>query len=169
MPNDDDDAKAFECPITHEPMADPVTAADGHTYERAAIARWLSENQTSPVTNQRLPHKNLLPNRHLKAMITAWRDEQKGDAGKRKRLKAHLMQLGCALSAQEAHRAIELLSAFVEREAIVVQAGQLLKTRRCLQADDEVWCDGVEQALDCLLYTSPSPRDGLLSRMPSSA
>ena len=24
-------------------------------------------------------------------------------------------------------------------------------------------------AMDCLLYTSPSPRDGLLSRMPSSA
>ena len=27
----------------------------------------------------------------------------------------------------------------------------------------------VELAEDCLLYTSPSPRDGLLSRMPSSA
>ena len=26
-----------------------------------------------------------------------------------------------------------------------------------------------EQHEDCLLYTSPSPRDGLLSRMPSSA
>ena len=25
------------------------------------------------------------------------------------------------------------------------------------------------QFSDCLLYTSPSPRDGLLSRMPSSA
>ena len=25
------------------------------------------------------------------------------------------------------------------------------------------------QVKDCLLYTSPSPRDGLLSRMPSSA
>ena len=25
------------------------------------------------------------------------------------------------------------------------------------------------QSPDCLLYTSPSPRDGLLSRMPSSA
>ena len=25
------------------------------------------------------------------------------------------------------------------------------------------------QTKDCLLYTSPSPRDGLLSRMPSSA
>src|SRR5680860_1466741 len=28
---------------------------------------------------------------------------------------------------------------------------------------------GDERALPCLLYTSPSPRDGLLSRMPSSA
>ena len=27
----------------------------------------------------------------------------------------------------------------------------------------------LSQALACLLYTSPSPRDGLLSRMPSSA
>ena len=26
-----------------------------------------------------------------------------------------------------------------------------------------------EQNRNCLLYTSPSPRDGLLSRMPSSA
>ena len=26
-----------------------------------------------------------------------------------------------------------------------------------------------ERDKDCLLYTSPSPRDGLLSRMPSSA
>ena len=27
----------------------------------------------------------------------------------------------------------------------------------------------IEGFKDCLLYTSPSPRDGLLSRMPSSA
>ena len=29
--------------------------------------------------------------------------------------------------------------------------------------------ENFEQVSDCLLYTSPSPRDGLLSRMPSSA
>ena len=29
--------------------------------------------------------------------------------------------------------------------------------------------NGNYQYYDCLLYTSPSPRDGLLSRMPSSA
>ena len=36
----------------------------------------------------------------------------------------------------------------------------------------EVWAQEFMQALQlhsCLLYTSPSPRDGLLSRMPSSA
>ena len=33
-----------------------------------------------------------------------------------------------------------------------------------------VWGDGsLEMPYTCLLYTSPSPRDGLLSRMPSSA
>ena len=29
--------------------------------------------------------------------------------------------------------------------------------------------DELDDAIRCLLYTSPSPRDGLLSRMPSSA
>ena len=29
--------------------------------------------------------------------------------------------------------------------------------------------EGTVQSLVCLLYTSPSPRDGLLTRMPSSA
>ena len=30
-------------------------------------------------------------------------------------------------------------------------------------------CFPLARAYNCLLYTSPSPRDGLLSRMPSSA
>ena len=34
-------------------------------------------------------------------------------------------------------------------------------------ADDDVWTGS--WGYTCLLYTSPSPRDGLLSRMPSSA
>ena len=33
----------------------------------------------------------------------------------------------------------------------------------------EFWKDCAEFCANCLLYTSPSPRDGLLSRMPSSA
>ena len=34
---------------------------------------------------------------------------------------------------------------------------------------EELYQAGMMGLLDCLLYTSPSPRDGLLSRMPSSA
>ena len=36
-------------------------------------------------------------------------------------------------------------------------------------ADAFTLLERLESKLDCLLYTSPSPRDGLLSRMPSSA
>ena len=35
--------------------------------------------------------------------------------------------------------------------------------------DRTVKMDATSDSSDCLLYTSPSPRDGLLSRMPSSA
>ena len=35
--------------------------------------------------------------------------------------------------------------------------------------DDERSIRTLHRAHDCLLYTSPRPRDGLLSRMPSSA
>ena len=60
------------------------------------------------------------------------------------------------------------------------QAKQLLKGYGCPVADGVpiLSKDDVEAAIAalpgplyvvCLLYTSPSPRDGLLSRMPSSA
>ena len=36
-------------------------------------------------------------------------------------------------------------------------------------AHQGLWFEALERMDTCLLYTSPSPRDGLLSRMPSSA
>ncbi|EJK43987.1 hypothetical protein THAOC_37517 [Thalassiosira oceanica] len=50
------------CPITGTPMIHPVVAADGHTYERSAIARWLETSDRSPLTGQRMAHSNLAPN-----------------------------------------------------------------------------------------------------------
>src|SRR5665647_391210 len=38
----------------------------------------------------------------------------------------------------------------------------------CCDSPQHVFFTHVELSCDCLLYTSPSPRDGLLSRMPSS-
>ena len=55
-----------------------------------------------------------------------------------------------------------------------------LKENPNLDEDDIEWCNLVREKVDsiilsqanydiCLLYTSPSPRDGTSSRMPSSA
>ena len=53
-----------------------------------------------------------------------------------------------------------------ERGAIKIYEGQLLALKTFKQ--DEFLKKKIED-MNCLLYTSPSPRDGLLSRMPSSA
>ena len=47
-------------------------------------------------------------------------------------------------------------------------------TKEIKLANPRGFCAGVDRAIDivnkaCLLYTSPSPRDATLSRMPSSA
>ena len=59
----------YLCPITGEIMEDPVTTADGHAYERAAIAQWLRNHDTSPVTNAHLPHRVLSPAHALRQLI----------------------------------------------------------------------------------------------------
>ena len=48
--------------------------------------------------------------------------------------------------------------------------GNDIKPRNLTDAEKEgVFANTKGWVRDCLLYTSPSPRDGLLSRMPSSA
>ena len=39
------------CTITHERFVDPVVCSDGHTYERAAIAKCLEMGLPSPSSN----------------------------------------------------------------------------------------------------------------------
>ena len=63
------------CPISCEPMIDPVVAADGFTYERIEIETWLDTNSTSPYTRDPIPSKRLIPNRIMKQQIDDWLDE----------------------------------------------------------------------------------------------
>lgn len=51
-------------------MEDPVIAADGHTYERDAMQKWLAEHGTSPVTGHTLEHSMLIPNMILRSICT---------------------------------------------------------------------------------------------------
>jgi len=60
------------CPITQDFMSDPVVAADGQTYERAAITQWLKNHNTSPLTGALLSSKVLIPNWAIKQMIEAY-------------------------------------------------------------------------------------------------
>ena len=50
-------------------MKEPVIAADGHTYERAALEAWLLRNSTSPVTGDFLAHTRIVPNILIRSLI----------------------------------------------------------------------------------------------------
>merc|ERR1711898_58181 len=62
-------ANSFRCPILMEIMKDPVIAADGFSYERSAITKWLTTNNNSPMTGLPLAHSQLIPNQTLKSAI----------------------------------------------------------------------------------------------------
>ncbi len=48
-----------------------MVAADGVTYEREAITKWLRSSSKSPVTNEELVHKELNPNLALSHILCA--------------------------------------------------------------------------------------------------
>lgn len=56
------------CFTSHRPALQ-VIAADGHSYEREYIARWLTEHSTSPLTGRVMPNKELIPNHRLRQII----------------------------------------------------------------------------------------------------
>ena len=70
----------FCCPISFGLMKNPVSAVDGHTYERAFIEQWLQQNNTSPMTNLPPPAKTLTPNHALRKAIQAWTQQQEANA-----------------------------------------------------------------------------------------
>ena len=76
--DDADDKRPNEhlCPITMSVMKDPVVAADGHSYERAAILehfRTGGASARSPITGAPLPNQSLFDNLALRTMIGDWR------------------------------------------------------------------------------------------------
>jgi hypothetical protein len=68
--------KEHFCSITLEVLTDPVTAADGMTYECAAIERWLRGSHNSPSTGAELPHKIVVPSQALKNIIRDWEGQE---------------------------------------------------------------------------------------------
>jgi hypothetical protein len=57
------------CPISHALMRDPVTAADGHSYERREITKWFAGSIKSPMTGADMANTTLYPSIALKKVI----------------------------------------------------------------------------------------------------
>ena len=64
---DEEALEDFRCSITRALMRDPVVCADGHSYERVEIERWLR-------TRHRLPPVSFILSTHTcyNINITAW-------------------------------------------------------------------------------------------------
>ncbi|KAI4387197.1 hypothetical protein MLD38_005046 [Melastoma candidum] len=63
----------FICPISLEPMQDPVTLCTGQTYERSNILKWFSLGHlTCPTTMQELWDESVTPNKTLYHLIHTW-------------------------------------------------------------------------------------------------
>ncbi|XP_033141572.1 putative U-box domain-containing protein 53 isoform X2 [Brassica rapa] len=62
----------FICPLLKDVMKDPCIAADGYTYDRKAIEKWMEDHRSSPVTDSPLENMTLLPNHTLHAAIVEW-------------------------------------------------------------------------------------------------
>ena len=135
----DDGAAELLCPITQELPIDPVIAEDGRVYDRSAIEQWLATNEKSPHTNEPMG-KRLIPALQVKNVI------------------AKMVESG-ALSGDKC----EAWTKKLEQEKMVADM------RAKADAGDVEAMKTMAEWYNCLLYTSPSPRDGLLSRMPSSA
>ncbi|XP_024985657.1 U-box domain-containing protein 35-like [Cynara cardunculus var. scolymus] len=66
----------FVCPILKDVMVDPCVAADGYTYDRRAIEKWLKESDSSPMTNLPLASTSLTTNYTLVSAIMEWRSRK---------------------------------------------------------------------------------------------
>ncbi|KAH6791573.1 hypothetical protein C2S52_002050 [Perilla frutescens var. hirtella] len=68
--------QSFYCPITREVMIDPVETPTGHTFERSAIEKWLTDadEPSCPISSNPLAISMLRPNKTLRQSIEEWRD-----------------------------------------------------------------------------------------------
>jgi len=68
----------YLCPISREPMVDPVILEEtGFSYEEAEIKRWLETNSSCPASGRRISSKRLIPNINLKKGIQEWAAQNK--------------------------------------------------------------------------------------------
>ena len=61
--------KVITCPLTLQPLADPVVGGDGHTYKRVWIEKHLEKDQISPINRQSMSLNSLVSNKVIRDII----------------------------------------------------------------------------------------------------
>ncbi|CAI5466378.1 unnamed protein product [Closterium sp. Yama58-4] len=57
------------CPLSKMRMREPVVAADGYTYEKTEIEKWMETSSRSPITGELFAHPMLTPNNAMSVII----------------------------------------------------------------------------------------------------
>ena len=69
---------AITCPITHQPMTDPVSGNDGYVYERLAILEALSIKNESPMTRQPMTKNDIKVNPSIRFLCDKYHSGEFG-------------------------------------------------------------------------------------------
>jgi ankyrin repeat protein len=138
----------FECPITHQIMMDPVTADDGHSYEREAIEQWFREHHNrSPITNEAIS-TNLIDNHALRNVIQDWQETKRKYEMNAGALAGRLCN---ASTKEKAMDYIRRISELIENSNCVVDDMFLNICRKATVFDETILADGVQATLTALV------------------
>lgn len=117
----------FICPLTHEIMEHPLVTRQGFTFEREAIIQWIDETRSCPLTRKPLSISNLIHDRHLKARIEQWKEENGYKMDKdAENENAHYDEIMCSL--REALEALKFsITEDLVEEREIIYAGAVIR------------------------------------------
>jgi len=72
-----EDAEDLVCPITQTLFENPVTAEDGHVYEKEAIEKWVKEHHSSPMTKETM-NSVFFQSRPMRGRVIDFREKRIG-------------------------------------------------------------------------------------------
>lgn len=156
--------ESFLCPLTRQPMKDPVMDVEGSNYERVAIEDWLSRTPHSPLTRTPLVAKDLIPNRFLRDAISEYCKLHKITIPQSidvKKLPKFSPPASVAVAAQNKQ---EAKAHHIEQITLTLQSMKKTKTRAAVEADasakEQQQGDNDVEEEECVVCASISPPQG---------
>lgn len=144
----------FVCPLTLEPMGDPVVASDGRSYERASIASWVSNHSSSPITNEPIDSR-LIVNWTLRQQIADWVEKKRAELEEKRRVEATAQREAKAAAEEEAGLAAAIAAVASMQAAEASAASKIQALLRGIMVRR-----AVRRLKGETLVISPRPRGG---------